>query len=79
MEPPAWVEDPGVGLFAFERDGSASKIFQPAEVYDNNRSLSEVCFVYNHDRCLSVRLSGPESGRPVILVQAVIHSALYQE
>ena len=76
-EPLTWVEDLAVGLFAVEGDGSASKIFQPAEVFDTNRGLSQVCLVYNHDRCLSVRLHGPESGRSVILVQALIHSSLY--
>ena len=76
-EPLTWVEDFGVGLFAVERHGSSSKIFQPAEVFDTNRGLSQVCFVNSHDRCLSVRLHGPESGRPVILVQALIHSSLY--
>ena len=73
-----WVEDPGVGLFAVEIDGSALKMFQPAEVHDNNRGLSQIRLVYNHDRCLSVRLHGLESGRPTILGQAVIHSALFQ-
>ena len=76
---PTWVEDPGVGLFAVEGDGSASKIFQPARVYHNNRGLSQIRLVYNHDRCLSVRLHGLESGRPAVLGQAVIHSALCQE
>ena len=59
------MEDPGVGLFASETDGSASKIFQPAEVYDNNRVLSQIRLVH-----------GLESGRLAILGQAVIHSAL---
>ena len=66
-------------FFAFERDGSASKVFQSAEVYDNNRGLSQVRLVHKHDRCLSVRFHVLESGRPANSGQLVIHSALCQE
>ena len=66
-------------VFAVERDGSASKIIQLAEVQASNRGLSQVCLVYIHGRCLSERLHEPESGRPEILVQADSLSIFFSE